>query len=87
MVPATLAKKIVTRFERAVAARAAARATSLLDHAITFEYRQSKRELLALLHLLRTGENPDNSMEDKVSLSPQFVDSVGSSKPKTEGRK
>jgi len=73
MIPSGVAKRIVSRFEKAVTTRAQARAAGQLDHAITFEYRQSKRELLALIHLLRTGENPDNSMEDRISLIPQPI--------------
>jgi len=86
MIPPSMAKRIVIRFERAVHVRACALAVGQSAHAITFEYRQSKRELLNLIHLLSTGENPDNSLEDKVTSTPLFgpTPSVGtaSSEPK-----
>lgn len=71
MIPADVAKRIIVRFERAVARRACAHAAGQSDHAITFEYRQSKRELINLIQLLRTGENPDRSMEDKLPSMPR----------------
>lgn len=63
MIPMHVLKRTIERFEKAVHARACALAVGPLDHATTFEYRQSKRELLALGKLLITGENPDNALE------------------------
>lgn len=78
MIPASLAKQIMNRFEKAVFARACALVAGPLTPAITFEYRQAKRELVALLTLLRTGENPDRAME----MEPSKEDIVLFYKPK-----
>lgn len=74
-------KARVIRFEKAVHTRALASTVGGLDHAITFEYRQAKRELLALGHLLITGENPDNAME--LSVQRRTDGMVSSGEPKT----
>jgi hypothetical protein len=74
VIPSDVAKKAVTRFEKAVNERARGKLTGQIDTATTFEYRQAKRELLALLQLLRTGENPDNSLE--LPFNPEEVTKV-----------
>ncbi|HEX9430871.1 MAG TPA: hypothetical protein VF944_10885 [Candidatus Bathyarchaeia archaeon] len=92
MIPISTFKKLVDRFEKAVRVRECALAAGRLDHATTFEYRQAKRELIAMGQLLITGENPDRAMEPassskKSSPSQRILTGTESlGEPVTRGR-